>query len=301
VYYYRFSGGDRTILSRITASGNPLLGDPSTEMILMEFPQPFTNHNGGTLNFGPDGYLYVGLGDGGSGGDPNNNSQNLNSHLGKMLRIDVNTMSGGMNYSIPPTNPFANTTYAQEIFVYGLRNPWKWSFDSKTGLLWLADVGQDSWEEIDIIHIGKDYGWRIMEGPACFNPNPCSNQGLTIPIFYYNHSGIEPTGNCIIGGYVYRGTAVNGLYGKYLFADYTIGKVWYLSFNPDNPYDNTYNLITQDKSISITSFGVDEKNEVYFVDYDGKIYTFSNTNSESVKRIPFIFFQFALVFLIFMI
>lgn len=188
---YTASNPLRTVISRFSVNpGNPNKADSLSEYILMTINQPFANHNGGTVMFGLDGYLYIGMGDGGSGGDPQNNAQNLQSLLGKFLRIDVNNTSLGKNYAIPPTNPFYNNPSAgrEEIFAYGLRNPWKFSQDPVTGLIYAADVGQNLYEEIDIITNGGNYGWRVMEGFNCFNPpTGCDTTGKILPIKVYNH------------------------------------------------------------------------------------------------------------------
>ncbi len=218
--------------------------------------------------FGPDSYLYISFGDGGSGGDPNNNGQNLSTFLGKILRIDVNSKNGNLNYAIPPSNAFAGNTlgYKEEIYAYGMRNPWRFSFDFVTKRLWCADVGQNQWEEIDTIQNGKNYGWSIMEGNHCYNPSSnCNTTGLTTPIWEYNHSA----GNCsITGGFVYRGNSVPGLVGKYIYADYCTSNIWALDANSAS-LQNEFLLKVPGQ---ITAFGVDQSNELYFCDFDGSIY-----------------------------
>ncbi|HEY5133608.1 MAG TPA: PQQ-dependent sugar dehydrogenase, partial [Candidatus Krumholzibacteriaceae bacterium] len=195
----------RTVVARYKVrADDPDTADPSSEFKIIEIPQPFTNHNGGMLAFGPDGYLYIGMGDGGSGGDPQNNAQDRTKLLGKILRIDVNDTTATTHYVIPPDNPYANDTggLKKEIWAYGLRNPWRFSFDTATGALWAGDVGQDAVEEIDIIRDGRNYGWRIMEGTHCYNPpTACDTTGLTPPIKEYLH----PVGEAITGGYIYHG------------------------------------------------------------------------------------------------
>lgn len=272
-FYVNYTASDplRTVIARYTVnSKNRNAANKKSERILLQVNQPYSNHKGGQLAFGPDGYLYIALGDGGSGGDPKNKGQNKSSLLGKILRIEVNCTSGNKNYCIPPGNPFAGNThhYKEEIYAYGLRNPWRFSIDHITGWLWAGDVGQDSWEEIDIIEAGKNYGWRIMEGNHCYNPpSDCDISGLTLPIWEYDHNG---QGGCAItGGHVYRGTKFPELYGKYIYGDYCSGRIWALSYDGVNPATNKL-LLT--KNINISSFGIDKDNEIYICDLNGKIY-----------------------------
>lgn len=263
----------RTVVSRFQVSStNPDSADKNSEQILLTFNQPYSNHNGGCVVFGPDGYLYIATGDGGSGGDPQNNAQNITNLLGKILRIDVDNPQPPLNYGIPPTNPFAdstNTSIRKEIYAYGLRNPWRFSFDNVTGWLWAADVGQSSWEEIDIITNGGNYGWRCYEGNHPFNTSGC-NGTYIFPVWEYSHSD----GISITGGYVYRGQNVPELYGKYIYGDYGSRKVWSLLYDGVNPPTNTQ--ITTAAG-PITSFGVDQNNELYLVSFNGKIYNFIPT------------------------
>jgi glucose/arabinose dehydrogenase len=274
---YTAPGPLRSIIARYQVSaGDPNTADKNSELILLQIDQPFSNHNGGQLAFGPDGYLYVSLGDGGSGGDPQNNGQSLSTILGKILRIDVNMSSGGRNYSIPPDNPFFGNTagFREEIYAYGLRNPWRFSFDFSTGRLWAGDVGQDLWEEIDLIEKGKNYGWRIMEGNHCFNPSTnCNTTGLTLPVWEYGHN--SEGGNSVTGGHVYRGMNVPELAGKYVYGDFISGRVWTLSYDGINPAVNTLLL---NSGLAIASFGVDRQKELYICAFDGKIYKFVSTN-----------------------
>lgn len=228
-FYVNYIGdGDSTHISRFNvSSGNPDIADAQSEFKLMTIFQPFTNHNGGDLNFGPDGYLYIGLGDGGSGGDPGNRAQNPMEYLGKMLRIDVNQ---GTPYAIPATNPFYNsTTTLGEIWALGLRNPWRFSFDRLTGDLWIADVGQNAVEEIDFQPAasagGENYGWRCYEGNQEYNSTGCAPaSAFTFPVYTYPH-GDECS---VTGGYVYRGSASSHYYGYYFFADYCSDRLWTL-------------------------------------------------------------------------
>ena len=255
----------RSIISRFSVnSTDPNKGNKSSEVILLTVEQPFTNHNGGQIVFGPDGYLYIGFGDGGSGGDPFGNAQNLNSLLGSIIRIDIDS---GYPYSIPSDNPFVNTSYRQEIYAYGLRNPWRFCFDNETGWLWAADNGQSSWEEIDLIEKGKNYGWNIMEGAHCYKAfYECDTTGLEYPIFEYSHS----IGHSIIGGFVYRGNRLLNLTGSYLYGDYEYGQIWALEYDGIHKTNNTV-LVNTD--LAITSFGIDAANEIYFCAFDGNIYT----------------------------
>ena len=256
------------------SNANPDSADRSSSKILMEIAQPFSNHNGGQLAFGPDGYLYIALGDGGSGGDPQGNAQNKSSLLGKLLRIDVDQTQGSINYEIPLNNPFKNNTqgFKEEIYAYGLRNPWRFSFDSPTGRLWCADVGQNAWEEIDLIVKGGNYGWRCYEGNHNYDLSGCTDTNYIFPVWEYSHSD----GVSITGGYVYRGPNLPDLYGKYIYGDFGTRKIWALTYDGINPPTNKL-LLTS--SVSIASFGVDINNELYVVGYNGIIYRFIPTAS----------------------
>lgn len=231
--YYSAANPRRSILSRFTVSQDPDFADQSTELEIMEVPQPYSNHNGGMIEFGPDGYLYIGLGDGGSSDDPRGNGQNTSTLLGSIVRIDVDNPAQGKNYGIPSDNPFASSANGPsdprpEIYAYGLRNPWRFSFDRITGELWVGDVGQDKWEEIDIVRNGGNYGWNITEGNHCFRPSSgCDTTGLTLPIAEYDHSG-----RCsITGGYVYRGGTIPELHGVYIYTDFCSGEIWGIRTN----------------------------------------------------------------------
>lgn len=253
-----------TRISRLQLSEGNSIVDPSTESVLLEFAQPYSNHNGGALVFGDDGYLYIATGDGGSSGDPQGNAQNLETYLGKILRIDVN---GGNPYSIPPDNPFSNIEGAlEEIYAYGLRNPWKITKDRETGEIWVADVGQFAREEINILEAGANYGWKIMEGTTCYNTTSCDMTGLTLPVYDYARSG----GNCsVTGGYVYRGSNNTFAPGHYIFSDYCSGRIWSLDYNGNNA---TTELLLS-SGMSISSFGEDESGELYIADYgNGNLY-----------------------------
>jgi hypothetical protein len=236
------------------------------ERILMVVPQPYPNHNGGMVAFGPDGYLYVGLGDGGSGGDPGNRAQNPDELLGKILRIDVDH---GDPYGIPPDNPYSREGGRPEIYALGLRNPWRFSFDSKTGELWAADVGQNKWEEIDRITKGGNYGWRLMEGTHCFSPVFfCQSSGLQVPLLEYSHE----KGRCsIIGGYVYRGRTIDSLVGQYLYGDYCSGEIFALPSTQEGGTSRDPRLVLK-TSLRISSFGEDAAGELYVLDHGGGLF-----------------------------
>lgn len=250
-----------TVIARYKATPGSNKVDPSTETILFKFEQPYSNHNGGKLAFGPDGFLYIAAGDGGSGGDPQNNGQNLKTMLGKILRVDVNKTDKG-SYGIPADNPFlGNANAFPEIYAYGLRNPWRFSFDKETGLLWAGDVGQNTLEEIDIIKKGGNYGWRLKEGQDCFNPKNDCNQGQLIePIHQYPRG----EGVSVTGGVVYRGKSLPDLKGKYIFADFGSGKVWALSFEGERKTGNQ--LLSTDGG-PVSAFGEDASQEVYLLDH----------------------------------
>jgi len=255
---YTDLNGD-TVVARYTVSADPNVADPASAVILLTISQPLANHNGGQLQFGPDGYLYIGTGDGGSGGDPSNNAQNLNSLLGKMLRIDVNA---GPPYGIPPNNPFIGDPAAlPEIWALGLRNPWRFSFDRLTGDLWIADVGQANLEEVNIQTAGsaggENYGWRLMEGDSCFNPaSGCNDGSLTLPVLQYDHS----LGCSISGGYRYRGQDHPGLSGIYFYGDFCTGRIWGATQDAAGSWAAEELL---DTDFRISAFGEDEEGEMY--------------------------------------
>jgi len=268
---YTASNPNRTIISRFTVSSDVDKANTASELVIMEFAQPYSNHNGGQVSFGPDGYLYIGVGDGGSGGDPQGNGQNRSTLLGKMLRIDIDHEEDGHHYVIPSDNPFANNAngYREEIFAYGLRNPWRFSFDLANGQLWTGDVGQNAYEEIHIIDKGGNYGWNTMEGKHCFKPsNGCNTSGLKMPIWEYGRD----QGVSVTGGFVYRGPTLSELTGKYIYADFATGRVWSLdSSNLTKPINTE--LFRADFNVS--SFGVDQSNELYLCSFDDKIYRLS--------------------------
>ncbi|MFY9558979.1 MAG: PQQ-dependent sugar dehydrogenase [Terriglobales bacterium] len=269
VNYTTDSGGRHTVIAEYqTQAGNPNQADPASERILLTVSQPFTNHKGGQLTFGPEPgsqhFLYAGLGDGGSGGDPLGNGQNLGVLLGKILRIGVDPpFSPGLQYVIPPDNPFVGGAGSPEIWSYGLRNPWRFSFERGGTRLFCGDVGQDMWEEVDLITKGGNFGWNVMEGAHCFNPSSgCDMSGKILPIAEYSHS----EGIAIIGGYVYKG-AITGLANAYIFGDLT-GKIWSLTEAPANTWTRTLLL---DSGRTISSFGQDGAGEVYVVDLNGSV------------------------------
>lgn len=265
-FYVNYTTKEETIISRFTTDiENGLDVDHQSEKVILKFEQPYSNHNGGKIAFGQDGYLYIATGDGGSAGDPQGNSQSLNTLLGKILRIDVDSNDIGLNYSIPSDNPFKDNDegFREEIYAYGLRNPWRFSFDSKTGDLWAGDVGQDAIEEIDMIEKGKNYGWNIMEGSRCYDPpSDCDTEGLVFPVYEYEHS----LGQSITGGHVYRGKEFPFLDGVYIYADFVSGTIW--------GFKDNKNYIIEESGLNISSFGVDDNQEIYFTAFDGKIYSF---------------------------
>ncbi|MDX1699993.1 MAG: PQQ-dependent sugar dehydrogenase, partial [Melioribacteraceae bacterium] len=277
---YTTNNPRRTVISRFSVSDSDSdKADKNSELILMEINQPFSNHNGGQIVFGPDGYLYISTGDGGSGGDPQNHAQNLSSLLGKILRIDVDNSDNGLNYSIPDSNPFKDNDLNQpeEIYAYGLRNVWKFSFDSQERL-WAADVGQNAREEINLIENGGNYGWRKMEGFLCYNPSNCDPTGLELPVWDYAHN--SQGGYSITGGYVYEGDLMPGLKGKYIYGDFITGNFW--AFDPD---DST-NVFINNFPVNVSTFGIDQQNELYMADYDlGVLYRFSDDQISSVESL----------------
>jgi len=261
INYTNTSG--HTVIRRYTVSANPNVADSNSGLTILTITQPYSNHNGGDLRFGPDGYLYIPTGDGGSGGDPENRSQNTTTLLGKMLRIDVNN---GTPYSIPPSNPFVNTPgVLPEIWNIGLRNPWRCAFDELTGDLWIADVGQNEWEEVNFAPASstgaQNYGWRCYEGNAPFNTSGCQPAAVyTFPISVFSHSA--PSSFCsITGGVVYRGSLFPGIYGHYFFADYCEGKV--RSISPDGNGGWVNNVLTTTGLFGYVDFGTDSNGELY--------------------------------------
>jgi glucose/arabinose dehydrogenase len=253
-----------TVVSRFSVSpNNPDRAEPDSEVNVLTIGQPARNHNGGNLAFGPDGYLYIGMGDGGGAGDTFGNGQNRQSLLGKMLRIDVDELP----YLIPPDNPFvAASNTRPEIWAWGLRNPWRFSFDRLTGDLYIADVGQDAYEEVNYQPAessgGENYGWPVMEGFHCYGGGLCSEEGLTLPVAEYDHSA----GCSITGGYVYRGQQYPALSGVYLFSDYCSGTLWGMAQTADGSWEVA---ALGQAGINPSSFGEDEAGELYILDLSG--------------------------------
>ena len=263
-----------SVISRFNVSStDPSKADPNSEVELMRIPQPFWNHNGGTLAFGHDGYLYIALGDGGKANDPFKNGQNLATLNGSILRIDVDKKSKDHNYAIPADNPFVGLKEARpEIYAYGFRNVWRLSFDRKTGALYAADVGQNIWEEINIVVKGGNYGWNLREAKHKFGENGSeASDKLIDPIFEYHHD----VGKSITGGHVYRGSAVPSLKGMYMYADYVSGKVWALEHTPSGKILGNHEI--KSMNLPIITFGEDEQGEVYLTTQlgGGIIYKFA--------------------------
>ena len=263
-----------SVISRFNVSStDPSKADPDSEVELMRIPQPFWNHNGGTLAFGHDGYLYIALGDGGKANDPFKNGQNLATLNGSVLRIDVDKKSKDHNYAIPADNPFVGLKEARpEIYAYGFRNVWRLSFDRKTGALYAADVGQNIWEEINIVVKGGNYGWNLREAKHKFGDNGSeASDKLIDPIFEYHHD----VGKSITGGHVYRGSAVPSLKGMYMYADYVSGKVWALEHTPSGKILGNHEI--KSMNLPIITFGEDEQGEVYLTTQlgGGIIYKFA--------------------------
>jgi glucose/arabinose dehydrogenase len=271
---YTNAAGASVVSEYKASTTNPNVRDPASGRVILALKQPYANHNGGNLAFGKDGYLYIGFGDGGSAGDPGNRAQNLDVLLGKMLRIDVNGTTSTTQYRIPASNPFVGKTGRDEIWEYGLRNPWRFSFDKVTGDLWIGDVGQNSWEEVD--HgtnksngpgRALNWGWRVMEGLHCYNPSSgCSTTGKALPLTEYSHA---TNGRCAItGGYVYRGAAIPGLVGRYVFGDYCSGEIMAIDVTSTRPAPISV-LLSSGHPIS--SFGQDKAGELYVVELDGSV------------------------------
>jgi glucose/arabinose dehydrogenase len=272
VYYTNTAGN--IVIARYQVSSNPDRADPNSVAIVLTIPHPnFANHNGGQLQFGRDGFLYAGVGDGGSGGDPSNNAQNRSVLLGKVLRIDVSTLP----YRIPSSNPFGN-----EIWAYGLRNPWRFSFDRITADLIIGDVGQNAFEEVDFQPAtsigGENYGWRIMEGLHCFNPSTCSQTGLVRPILEYPHTG----GACsITGGYRYRGARFPRMSGIYFYGDFCSGAIFGATQQNDGSWTSQTLLSAR---LAISSFGEDQNGELYVADLNGAVYQLTDTLAAQPRR-----------------
>ncbi len=269
-------------ISRFSSSDGGQTLNSSSEEILLVVNQPYNNHNGGFLAFGPDNYLYIGFGDGGSAGDPLGHGQDTTTLLGNVLRIDVDN---GTPYAIPADNPFvSDPPNRAEIYAWGLRNPWRGSFDIANGSLWLGDVGQNQWEEINLIEANGNYGWNIREAAHCYNDpsESCSTAGLIDPVLEYDHAN---GGRSVTGGVVYRGTTINELQGAYIFGDFTNGKIWYLA---DTNSNTPSAQLLQDSGLNISSFGQDQEGEVYVVNYGGNIHKIvyqTNSNNDTIPAL----------------
>ncbi len=263
--YYSAASPRRSVIARYQASPDAATADPNSEKIIMEIGQPYSNHNGGHIAFGPDGYLYVGLGDGGSGGDPRGHGQDLGTLLGTILRIDVSTLDETGGYAVPQNNPFVGVERAlPEIWAYGLRNPWRFSFDRETGDLWTGDVGQNRLEEIDVIRPGGNYGWNIMEGTSCFRDVGCDREGLEPPVAEYGRDG----GCSVTGGYVYRGSRIPSLVGAYVYGDFCSGRIWALRHD-GNRVTGQAEIANTD--LQIASFAEGPDGEIYVLSFTGEI------------------------------
>lgn len=276
VNYNRRSPALETVIARYKVSDNANVAAPNSEEIMLTYEQPFENHKGGKLAFGNDKLLYIAAGDGGSAGDPNGNGQNKKVLLGKILRIDVSKAGTNTKYAIPADNPFkgSNDGTREEIYAYGMRNPWRFSVDHTTGMIWAGDVGQGKIEEIDIIEKGNNYGWNTMEGNECYNGSNCNQTGLTLPIYSYVPGSL---GASITGGYVARDKNLPNLAGRYIYGDYVSGNIWALTTSNKTFVKN--DLIGKAAANSLSSFGEDADSHLYILNYtDGKIYKFAAAN-----------------------
>jgi glucose/arabinose dehydrogenase len=292
--YYSANPPRRSVVAQYTLNASdPRRGDPASEQVLFEVLQPYSNHNGGQIAFGPEGSLYVALGDGGSGGDPLGYGQNRSTLLGAILRVEVEGTGGNVSIDIPVDNPFVGNTdgYREEIYAYGFRNPWRFSFDPLMGTLWVADVGQNRIEEIDVVEKGGNYGWNTMEGSLCYEPSEgCNTTGLRLPLWEYDHT----LGNSVTGGFVYRGGELPELNGSYIFGDYGSGRIWALRDDTGGGVNVTELFNT---ALNIASFGVDEDHELYICAYDGGIYRLTRTvpprSSEYVVEVDGVAYRFS--------
>ena len=262
--YYSAANPRRSVVSRFNYAN---AFDADTELIILEVEQPYQNHNGGQIAFGPDGYLYIGLGDGGAAADPQGNGQDTSTLLGSLLRIDVSESTVDQPYAIPPDNPFADGGGRPEIWAYGLRNPWRFSFDRETGELWTGDVGQNQWEEIDIIERGGNYGWNVLEGNHCFRPRDnCNREGTIPPVLEYSLDGSPCS---VIGGYAYRGNAIPWLQGAYIYGDFCSGKIHALRHANGQVTDHKE---LADTGMRIMSFAEDNAGELYLLSQREGVY-----------------------------
>lgn len=270
--YTRSGDGQNKLISTISRYISADKGrtiDVNSEKRVLSLNQPYSNHNGGNIVFDANGYLMIGFGDGGAAGDPQNYAQNPQSLLGKLLRIDVNTPN---SYAIPQDNPFVgNENFRPEIYAWGLRNPWRWSFDQKNAELWVADVGQNEWEEINVVIAGKNYGWNILEGDHCYNSATCVTSKFEAPVYEYNHD----EGCSITGGYVYRGSKLTGLVGRYVFGDFCSGKIWTLELTTAGKYQRQLII---DSGLKLASFAQGNDGELYVIHHGGQIYVIKTNN-----------------------
>jgi glucose/arabinose dehydrogenase len=275
-FYVNFTNtaGDTIIRQYRTSTSNPNVVASGSGKTILKINQPYSNHNGGMIAFGPDGFLYIGMGDGGGAGDPQNRAQNKDALLGKMLRININAHTSTKNYTNPSSNPYVGRKGRNEIWQRGLRNPWRWSFDRKTGSLWIGDVGQNQYEEIDRAvrtgggaGRGVNFGWSTMEGFACYKPSTgCNKSGRQKPLLAYSHAN----GRCVVtGGYVYRGSAIPALQGYYVFADFCTGQIWAVRSGASSPASR---IQLKDTSLMISSFGENAGGELFVVDLNGAVY-----------------------------
>ena len=272
-FYLYYSAADprRSVISRFSVEPDNLYSaDPGSEQVILEVAQPHSNHNGGQIRFGPEGFLYISLGDGGGRGDPDGNGQNLTTLLGSILRIDVGTLDSSGTYFVPSSNPFTNASNSKsEIWAYGLRNPWRFSFDSVTGDLWVGDVGQRGYEEINLVTRGGNYGWNVMEGSHCYTDSggSCERSGLEPPVAEYDRDG----GCSVTGGYVYRGSRLPELSGAYVYGDYCSGKIWALRHDGSQITEQRQIV---DSDLTIPSFAQSPSGEIFILSFDKKIYRF---------------------------
>ena len=282
--YYSIKGMPNPHITQISrfrvSKDDPNRADPDSEEVILQIKQPYWNHKGGTIVFGPDGYLYVGLGDGGLANDPHGNGQNLGTLLGSILRIDVDHKDPGLNYAIPKDNPFAGQAGKRgEIWAYGIRNVWRIAFDRETGTLWAGDVGQNIWEEIDIITRGGNYGWNLREGKHPFGENGSGPRpDLIDPIWEYHHD----VGKSITGGSVYRGKQVPELTGGYIYADFVSGQIWALWYDAEKKQVTANRTITP-KGLPVMSFGEDDAGEVLYVTQNGGIHKFASPKTTASR------------------
>ncbi|MDX1419926.1 MAG: PQQ-dependent sugar dehydrogenase [Rubricoccaceae bacterium] len=275
-------GPYRWRLSRFSRVDGPESGpfptaDPDSEVILLDLEKPDWDHNGGDLHFGPDGYLYVTLGDGQCCEDPNEHSQDRTTLYGKLLRLDVDNPAPGLDYGIPPDNPYVGNAegWREEIWAYGFRNPWRFSIDCETGEVWVGDVGEVTWEEVNLVEAGGNYGWDDMEGPECFEEPNCDPDDYALPVWSYDHT----VGVAVIGGHVYRGETIPALRGRYIFSEWALRKLWALDPDPGSGAPPEVTLLEEDLGVTPAGYAVDERGEIYAVDtFSGRIFQLTPAN-----------------------